>query len=68
MKTKVFLKSDFIQFFHEFIHVYTPEQELATPWRQNFDVKRNIYLVTSVICCKFQKQNLFEVLFDTFFS
>ena len=45
------LKSDFKHFFLDFIHVFSPEAEADNPWGQKFDV-------TSVICCKLQK-NLF---------
>ena len=48
-------------YFHDFIHVYSPWQALGTKcWCQQEN------LVTSVICCKFQN-NPFEVWFYTFF-
>ena len=43
-----------------------PGQGLTTPWGRNFNVNRNVHLVTSVFCCKFQK-HLFEVWFYTIF-
>ena len=53
-------------FFHDFIHVYSPGAGADSPqgtkfWRQQ---KR---LITLPICCKFQR-NLFEVWIYTFFS
>ena len=35
---KISLKCDFIQFFHDLIHVYSPGQWQTTPRGQNFDV------------------------------
>ena len=37
---KISLKSDFIPFFHDLIHVYSPEQGQTAPRGQNFDVNR----------------------------
>ena len=37
---KISLMSDFIQFFHDFIHVYSPGQGQTAPRGQNFDVNR----------------------------
>ena len=54
---KISSKSDFIHFFHDFIHV-APEQGLTTPRGRNFCQQE--LLVTLVICCKFKK-DLFEV-------
>ena len=41
---KISLKSDFIQFFHDFIHVYTcsPKQGQTAPRGQSFNVNRNV--------------------------
>ena len=63
---KISLKYDFIHFFfHDFIHVHSPgawadSRQGTKFWYQE---KR---LVTSFICCKFQR-NLFKVWFYTFF-
>ena len=51
-------------FFHDFIHVYSPGAGADNPLGTKFLCQ---YLVTLVICCKFKK-NLFEVWFYTFFS
>ena len=37
---KMSLKSDFIHFFHDYIHVYSPRQGQTAPRGQNFDVNR----------------------------
>ena len=37
---KMPLKSDFIQFFHDLIHVYSPGAGADSPWGQNFNVNR----------------------------
>ena len=63
---KISLRSDFIQFFHDFIHVYSPRTGEDSPQGTNFLCQQE-HLVTLVICCKFQK-NLFEVSFYTIFS
>ena len=39
-KKNISLKSDFIQFFHDFIHVYRPGAGADSPRGQNFDVNR----------------------------
>ena len=39
---QISLKSDFIHFFHDFIHVYSPGAEADNPLGRNFDVNRNI--------------------------
>ena len=62
---QISLKSDFIQLFHNFIHVYSPRAGADRPqatkfWRQQKG------LITLPICCKFQR-NLFEVWFYTIF-
>ena len=53
-------------FFHNFIHVYSPRARTDNPFGTKFWCQQE-HLVTSVICCKFQK-NLFEVWFIQFFS
>ena len=52
-------------FFHDFIHVYSPRAGADNPLGTKFWCQQE-HLVTSVICCKFQK-NLFEVWFYTIF-
>ena len=39
---KISLKSDFMQFFHDFIHVYSPGAGADTPRGQIFNVNRNV--------------------------
>ena len=56
---KVSLQSDFIHFFHDFIHVYTPGVGADNPQGTKFCCQQKC-LVTSFICGKFQK-NVFEV-------
>ena len=53
------VKSDFIQFFHDFIHVNSHKAGADNPLGMKFLCQQE-HLVTLVICCKFQK-NLFEV-------
>ena len=55
---KISLKTDFIQFFHDFIHV-APGQGLTTPRGRNFYVNRNILSLWSFVASF--KKNLFEV-------
>ena len=50
---------------YDFIHVYSPEAGADNPLGTQFWCQQE-HLVTSVICCKFQK-NLFEVRFYTIF-
>ena len=38
---EISFKSDLIQFFHDFIHVYSPGAGADNPLGQNFDVNRN---------------------------
>ena len=56
---KMSLKSDFIQFFHYLIHVYSPGAGTDSPQGTKFSCQQK-GLITLPICCKFQK-NLFEV-------
>ena len=44
-------------FFHYFIHVYSPGAGADNPFRMKFWCPQE-HLVTSVICCKFQKISL----------
>ena len=62
---KMSLKSDFIQFFHDFIHVYSPGAGADSPQGTKFWCQQK-GLITLPICCKFQR-NLFEVWFYTIF-
>ena len=48
---------DFIQFFHDFIHVYSPRAVADNPLGTKFLCEQE-HPVTSVICCKFQKISL----------
>ena len=62
---KMSLKSDFIQFSHDLIHVYSPGAGADSPQGTKFWCQQK-GLITLPICCKFQK-NLFEVWFYTIF-
>ena len=62
---KMSLKSDFVQFFNDLIHVYSPGAGADSPQGTNFWCQQKS-LITLPICCKFQR-NLFEVWFYTFF-
>ena len=53
-------------FFHNFIHVYSPAAGADNPLGTKFWCQQE-HLVTSVICCMFQK-HLFEVWFYIIFS
>ena len=64
-KKKMSLKSDFIHFFHNLIHVYSPEAGADSPQGTKFWCQQK-GLITLPICCKFQR-NLVEVWFYTFF-
>ena len=50
---KISLKSDFIQIFHDLIHVYCRGAECRQPSGDKVLMSTEL-LVTSVICCKFQ--------------
>ena len=52
-------------FFHGFRHAYSPGAGADNPFGKKFWCQQE-HVVTSVICCKFQK-NLFEVWFYTIF-
>ena len=58
---KSLLKSDFIQFFHDFIHVYSPGagQGQRAPRGQSFDVNINVLSLHSFVASF--KKNVFEV-------
>ena len=53
------LKSDFIHFFHDLVHVYSPGQGQTAPRGQSFDVNRNVLSFHSVVASL--KKNVFEV-------
>ena len=53
-------------FFHDFIHLYSPKAETDSPQGTKFSCQQK-GLITLLICCKFQR-NLFEVWFYTIFS
>ena len=55
LKKKISLKSDFIYFFHDFIHVYSPGAGADIPQGTKFWFQQKC-LVTPFICCKFQKE------------
>ena len=57
--TKMSLKSDFIQFFHHLIHVYSPGAGTDSPLGTKFSCQQK-GLITLPICCRFQR-NVFEV-------
>ena len=59
VKTKISLKSDFIHFFHDLIHVYSLGAGADSPQGTKFWCQQK-GLITLPICCKFQR-NLFEV-------
>ena len=63
---KMSLKSAFMQFVHNLIHVYSPGAGVYGPQGTKFWCQQK-GLITLPICCKFQR-NLFEVWFYTFFS
>ena len=50
---QVSLKTDFIHFIHDFIHVYSPRAGADSPRGQRFDK----CIVTSFTRCKFQKMS-----------
>ena len=52
------LKSDFIQFFHDFIHVYSHGAGAHSPRGQSFDVNRNVLSLHSFVA---SSKNVFEV-------
>ena len=50
---EISLKSDFIHFFHDLIHVYSPRAGHTAPRGQSFDVNRNfLSLLSSVASFK----------------
>ena len=59
------LKSDFIQFFSDLIHVYSPGAGAGSPQGTKFGCQQK-GIITLPIRCKFRR-NLFEVWFHTFF-
>ena len=53
--------------FHDFVQVYSPGSGSDNPRGQNFDVNRNLFLVTSVICYKFKEKSLLSlILYNSF--
>ena len=59
------LKSDFIQFLNDFIHVYSPGAGADSPQGTQFGSQQKC-LVTSFICCKSQKIFLMSDLKHSF--
>ena len=56
---KISLKSDFIHFFHDFIHVYSPRAGADSPQWTKFDVNRNVLSLHSFVASfKKKKKNL----------
>ena len=66
---KISLKSDFIQYFHDFIHVYSPKAGADNPVGMKFLCQQE-HLVTLVICCKFKKSlwSLILYIFSWFYT
>ena len=62
---KMSLKSDFIQFFHDLLHIYSSGAVVDNPQGTKFWCQQK-GLITLPICCRFQR-NLFEEWFYTFF-
>ena len=54
---KISLKSDLIQPFHDFIHVYSPHRGQTAPRGQSFDVNRNVLSLHSSVA-SFKKMSL----------
>ena len=52
---QISLKSDFIQFIHDFIYTNSPGAGADSPQGTKFWFQQK-YLVTSFICCKFKKK------------
>ena len=52
-------------FFHHFIHVYSPRAGADSPRWQNFDVNRNVLSLNSFVASL--KKHVFEVWFYIFF-
>ena len=52
---KISVKPDFIHFFHDFIHVYSPKAGADNPLGMKFLYQQE-HLVTLAICCKFKKK------------
>ena len=46
---EISLKSDFIHFFHDLIHVYSPRAGHTAPRGQSFDVNRNFLSLRSSV-------------------
>ena len=59
---KISLKSDFIHYFHVFIHVYSPGTGADNPLGSEFLYKHKPF-VTLVICCMFLPLNDFLTVF-----
>ena len=66
VQKKISFKSDFIHFFHDFIHVYSPGARADSPQGTKFWLQQKC-LVTSFICCKFQKKCLWSPILNNFF-
>ena len=66
---KISLKSDLIQFFHDFIHVYSPGAAAGAdnPFGMKFDVYRNILSLQSFVA-SFKQISLKSDFIHFFFS
>ena len=62
---KIFLKSDFIQFFHDLIHVCIPLAEADNPRGQNFDVNRKTLSLSHLL--QVSKKSLWSLILYIFF-
>ena len=67
LQKKISLKSDFMQFFYDIIHVYSRGAGADNPLGTKFSCQQE-HLVTSVICCcKFKKKSLRSLISCHFF-
>ena len=54
-----------MQFFHDFIYVYSPRSGADSPWGQNFDVNRNLLSLQSFATSL--KKSLWSLILYIFF-
>ena len=62
---KISLKSDLYNFFHDFIHVYSPRAGADSAQGTKFWCQQKC-LVTAFICCKFKKKCLWSLILFNF--
>ena len=67
LKKNLFEVWFYANFFHDFIHVYSPGQVLTTPWGRNFYINRNILSLWSYVA-SFKKIALKSDFIQLFFS